>query len=39
MKCIDCESFYYRGGEFGYCRKTGKVIDVDNETDCKNEDI
>ena len=36
MKCIECQHFYYRGGDYGYCRKSGKTIDFDNEeTNCK----
>ena len=37
MKCIDCIGFYYKGGEYGYCKATGMVIEFDHEEkECKH---
>ena len=36
MRCIDCPAFYYKGGEYGYCREHGKTIEYDNEEECEN---
>ena len=33
MKCIDCKGFYYKGGDYGYFRASGKTLDYDNEYD------
>lgn len=37
MSCSNCEEYYPRDGECGYCERKGKM--VDGWYDCKHEDI